>query len=424
MCFCIFTAMIYSQDRNVYWSHGLGENGTTWDFMETIFDAERQIDGRSPGYESQDGITVATDEVVDDLVNSYGEIGSRRASNIAIGHSMGGVVSRNIDITQTGINRRFGGIITVGSPNDGIILANNIANGKVSQAMNHACGEVLAGPTSEIPGVSITINAIIPEVICDVLSDLVIDPMLGSSLRVSGADMSVGSGVMNSINGGGSGIPQISIWGNEQSPVHWRLLSSLDTDNANDTKWVTNAEDFREVYQAFFIAHLSASVVTGIFGFIYPPLWAATAAEAFQAAQWKRGVRRFDRSEAMWNQLMACGGDITEQITVTYTTGVNCNCFGYTGSPEWINCINTYCGGNINGCWQTVTTTQEVISNGASDGFICRDAQIINGTPTSNHYRADGANHNEKTMHGKVQTEIRKVFQNRGAGDFFTTPIR
>ncbi len=420
--FCLIVTFSFGQDRNVYWAHGLGENSTTWDAMETIFDMERQIDGRSNGYVSQSGVATATADVLGDLVSNYGQAGSRLSNNIGIGHSMGGIVSRNIDVTQTGTNRRFGGIITVGSPNDGIMLANNIANGRVGQAMNHACGEVLAGPTSEIPGVGIIINFIIPEVICDVLSDQLIDPILGSSLSVSGANMSVGSAVMNTINGGGSGIPQISIWGNEESPVHWRLLSSMDTDNANDTKWVTNAEDYRELYQALYISHLSASVVAGVLGFFFPPIWAGAAVEALKAVQWKRGVRWFDRSEGMWNQLMACGGDVFEQVTVTYTNQiVNCNCFGYTGSPEWVNCLNTYCGGTINGCWQTVTTTQEVVVNGQSDGFICENAQIINSTPATNHYRADGANHNEETVHKQVEERIRDAWKRT---DFFQTPIR
>ncbi len=51
---------------------------------------------------------------------------------------------------------------------------------------------------------------------------------------------------------------------------------------------------------------------------------------------------------------------------------------------------------------------------------------LLTKTPTANHYRADGANHNEETATGSaVQGELRKCFDgSRGAQDFFTTPVR
>ena len=146
-------AMTYGQDRNVLWSHGLGENAATWNQMEAIFDAERRMSlgNQSPGYASFNGVAAATNETVNDIEAVFGQAGSRNPNNIGIGHSMGGNVLRNIDVTEVGADQRFGGIITVGTPNDGAAIVNSIDNGDVDAAITHACGELLAGPTSEIP---------------------------------------------------------------------------------------------------------------------------------------------------------------------------------------------------------------------------------------------------------------------------------
>ena len=93
----------------------------------------------------------------------------------------------------------------------------------------------------------------------------------------SAQDLQVGSPIINNINNNGSGIPQLSIWGNERSPVHWRLLSSLDSGNANDTEWVEIAEDFRAAYHTQFLIHTSVGIGAAIGGIFFPPLFGVAA---------------------------------------------------------------------------------------------------------------------------------------------------
>jgi hypothetical protein len=53
------------------------------------------------------------------------------------------------------------------------------------------------------------------------------------------------------------------------------------------------------------------------------------------------------------------------------------------------------------------------------------DAQIIDGTPQDDHYRAEEANHSEeKEPFSDVQLELRMIFESRPAGDIFLTPVR
>lgn len=403
-----------AQTRNVSWLHGLGENNTTWDDMELIFRNERTMitdaTDISGFFTSDEGIAVAQAEA--DILSD--------PNGIVIGHSTGGIVARAIDLDPTDA-RDFGGIISVGTPNSGAAISNSITNGDVDRAMTSACNSVLAGPTSVIPGVNIVIQAITPPIICEILSDNIVEPLLGEQNNQTGQDLAVGSNVINGMSGGTSGIPQISIWGNERSPVHWRLLSSLDTDNANDTRWVNRAEDFRSVYNGFFIAHTSAAVASGIGGFFVPGLWAVAAKQAFSAVQWKRGVRWFDNSESHWNQLIDCGNDRTQTIVLSvqtiYLPDQQCSCTEEI--PAEAGCWEHWemiCAENPDACWTTIEVTETVFVNGASDGFICEDSQI--GPVAIDVYEARDANHSEEVVHIEVQRQLRACFDR---DDFFDT---
>jgi pimeloyl-ACP methyl ester carboxylesterase len=411
LLFTSVNSTLFGQERNVSWLHGLGENGTTWDAMEAIFVAERNsftnASSTSPGFPSLNGVNASS--------NAVSPIISPDNNSIVIGHSMGGIVARDIDLSNPG---QIGGVISVGTPNNGAAISNSLANGDVDRATNFACNALLAGPSSEIPFVGILIQAITPPIICSILSEEVVVPLIGGQNNQSAMDLAVGSAVITDMAGGTSGIPQISIWGNERSPVHWRLASSMVSNNANDVELVNLAEDFRSVYNTFFIGHTSVAIATGILGSLFPPLLAATAKESFSAYQWKRGVRWFDNSEGYWNQLIDCGSTRTETITVYQSGEVDCDCLGYAGSAAWVACVNEYCDPYPVNCTQEpIHYSVEIIINGASDGFICEDSQI--GPVTTEIFEARGANHFEEVIHPNVTLRIREILDDENS--FFYT---
>ncbi|TAK36738.1 MAG: alpha/beta hydrolase [Saprospiraceae bacterium] len=387
-----------AQDRPVIWVHGLGENGTTWNIYDNLFDAERQIDGRSRAYNDGSGVATFATGVNDGITNDFPGTSGPGTTNIGIGHSLGGLAIRELDRTRTGNNRRLGGLITIGTPNDGAPIVNSIQNGNVTNAMNNACERLSAGPFSEIPYVPVIVKAVSNNIICNILSNNLLDGIFqAQAAGPSPADAALGSPFLTTLNSAGPNIPAISIRGNENSPVHWRLLSSFDTDNEDDTKYVEIANLMRNIYNGFYIYHLSGAVVGGVFGFINPVAWVVAAIHAWKATQWHKGKKWFDQSESIWNGLIGCTGGF-QDVTVTYTTQVvNCNCFGYTGSQPWIDCVMNLCGGSLNGCWQTVTYTTSIAVNNSSDGLFCDQTQLINGLPGGNYFEAKGVNHMEET---------------------------
>ncbi len=389
----ISSTMAFCQDRNVSWLHGLGGSGIVWDDVEDEFDMVRKINtaDNSPSYNSFNGITPPTTSLMSILPTDM--------NSLVVGHSMGGIVARNIDIASSG--NKMGGIITVGSPNNGAAIANSLINGDVGRATETACNSLFAGPTSEIPGINIIINSIIPEVICEVMEHTLVESLLESQNNPSTTNLAVQSTQINSLNLGTSGIPLISIWGDERSPVHWRLVSSIETSNTDENKWVNTAEDFRSFYNDIFLIHTSAAVVTGVLGFINPAFWTKTISHSYRAFQWKRGANWFDRSESIWNGLIDCKGEIvTIQAEVLVPSETyNCACYyGGNYDQEYEACLNYWiseCEQDPNDCWVTISENIYIRVNDRSDGFICEDSQIGNLAIES--YRAEGDNHYQET---------------------------
>lgn len=399
-----------AQTRNVSWLHGLGQNGTAWDEMEVIFRDEKLMitdaSDISIGYESEEGVQVAQDDAV--IISD--------PNGIVIGHSMGGVVARAIDDDPTD-QRDFGGIITVGTPNNGAAIANSLLNGDVANATNFACNSMLAGPTSEIPIVPINLQGFTVGMICNGVNNFIV-PLIEGQTNQSAQDLAVGSDVITNLSGQISGIPQVAIWGNERSPVHWRLLSSLASENENDTEWMDRARNFRTLYNVYSIAHTSVAVVTGIIGFFNAAAWKTTIVETYKAVQWRKGVKWLDNSEGYWNELIDCASTRTETVTFYQSGEVNCLDFGFTGSPQWIACVQQYCDPYPYCTQEPINYSVEIVLNGASDGFICKDSQI--GTvATEDIYEADQANHSEEVIHINVEREIRRILDDPSS--FFYT---
>lgn len=384
-----------TQDRPVIWVHGLGEDGTTWDIYEDLFDEERQIAGSSRNYIDGLGVATFATSVENGMITDFPGTFGPGCTNIGIGHSLGGLAIRELDRTRIGNNRRLGGLITIGTPNRGAPIVNSIQNGIVTAVMNDACLRLSAGPLSDIPFIPVEVQGINSNVICNILSINLLDEIFqAQATGPSPADAAEDSPFLTTLNSTAPNIPAISIRGNENSPVHWRLLSSLGTDNEDDTKYVEIANLMRNIYNGFYIYHLSATVVGGVLGFINPVIWAIAARHAWKASQWHTGKKWFDQSESIWNGLIGCTGDVIT-TTVTYTTNV-CGCFT-TGSTQWVDCLYEECDGLIQNCYQVVSYSFSTPVNNSSDGLFCDQTQLIDGLPTGNYYEAKGVNHMEQT---------------------------
>lgn len=440
-----------AQDRNVVWVHGWGEAQDIWAFYDELFSTERQMNGSRTNtdinYIDNSGIPFAANNARNLINNSANTgifqtnaiVGADPTRNMGIGHSLGGVVLRQIDRNENGstpANKTINGIITVGSPNYGAGMADAVANGNLQSVLTDGCSRLAAGPYSSPAAPIAVILGWNRENLCDFFWDELngIIPNAGSptlqDLRLTGDFMSNQNTGLNQFQ---SSLPRISIWGNENSPTHWRLLSSYVTMDAlgvanSDVLIPAVAHQFRGFYNHHFIMNTSFAIASAGLGFLNPWAFVAVPYFAYRAVQWKKGRDWFDNSESIWNALIVCQGSYT--LTFTETTYLADNCDHLmTGTAPWINCIQQWCNGDLLNCTQTTTVNQIVNVNHPSDGLVCSYSQILNDIPQNNIYMAEGANHRDETdtrtgqnpSSTDVMQDIFNEIWDRQLGDFFRT---
>ncbi|NOQ27853.1 MAG: hypothetical protein GQ564_21030 [Bacteroidales bacterium] len=404
-----------AQDRNVVWVHGLGEDEGLWEHYETIFTQERQMDAHRKSYYTGHGIENASARVISSVNYVLGS-DATNSQNIAIGHSMGGLIIRDIDREESG-NEMFGGIITVNSPNYGAAIANSIENGSVESVSLDACNKLSAGPLNQaLPLPWVILGNLTNDVLCNLLIDL--DPvqdLIGYSEALE--DLSVSSTKINEINNYSTSTPRISIWSAEDSPSHWHLASSFYSDCENDTELVDDINTARNAYKAYYDYNIGKAIANSWNPFL-------SALYFNRAAQWKKGYDWIDDSESIWNSLIKTTR--LEYYTYSY--------WDYRCIYVW----NEFDDGTKqiapppDECewqWVYVTTTSTVSVSYPSDGLLPEYTQKLEGIPGGNIYKVTGANHMEVTnMSNSSQGDITRTrfdqIWDRQLGDFFRTNKR
>ena len=427
--FCISLLLLQNSmaQRNVIWVHGLYEDEHFWTHYNQIFDNELAEFTNSSSYKgdfSTSSITNGAYDLMYKMTNYYGYTNSNNYRNIGIGHSMGGLMIRETDRLRDGTSKKFGGYITVCTPNYGAPIANTLLEINLDDLANDACNTLNAGPTSEFAPVDFGIDLSINH-LCNYSIDLAnINKYIPDSTILE--NLKEGSSAINAINNytnnNNPNIPRISIWANENSPVHWRLLSTTMYPNDPDSKLVNKVNIIRASYNAHYLIHRSAAVFyITIFGTSFSIL---NPLAGYKAAQWKKGRDWIDNSENQWNGLIKT----TKRIPQTYWVEVWEPC-----SPIGVGAIDEdYMGRPVApdpdcGEWVWRQRTRYISVNYPSDGLLPQYTQELQGIPYNNKYEVDGANHLEvgnMTIDGNGVDETREVLRDifsRPPSDFFRT---
>ena len=401
-----------AQSRGVVWVHGLGSKANEWTQWADLFTAERQLNTQSRGsFTSDQGVNTMAGQVR----GSY----SANSQNIYFGHSLGGVVGRHIDATD---GNTFGAIITAGSAHDGARIANAAGNGELVNAVAGGVQAMAAGPTSD-PTLGLLTGSlfIVAGTAVSVAVNLLKQPtqvyLTNDILNQSATDLAEGSGYLS----GGprntqTNTAKLLIYGNEESPVHWRIASEQAFDDERMAGWANTAFD---IYSAAMWTNYGFATAAGIltFGLGAIPFVAI-------AIQWSRGMNwvRYD-SERVWNYLIGAG--IPSTFTVCQQN-INWGSFGQCMNAvgqgatydDYIRCQqqNSY-----QSCYTYYAST-----NGQSDGFVKAPSQSGFNSAWANNARREeafGVNHLQMKKHPNMETIYRRAF-NGEVGDRFETPRR
>ncbi len=385
--------------RTAVWVHGVNSNNTWWaNYAATFAGVRANLNSDNRTYRSDRMANMVTD-----IRNGAG----RNNQHIYIGHSMGGVALRDLAINNPG---HLGGIITVGSPLNGAMALNSLNNGNLERSLQLGIREIVAGPLSVgfvrfyVIRQGLSMNDAF-----NALNNVITD--VQGAFGVAGRELQANSAYINTFENQNTGVPTLSIWGNENRPVHWRLASTEVFDN--DTELPDIVSQIGDVYHGIYIAKL----VTGGIGLFYN--WFKAGRRFYQAIQWKRGrdyIR--SRSESDWNNLIGatrterqnrCRWDYACDRTIGRGPG-------QIGIYPIDDAIQFNCG------YQQVCYSINVPINEPSDGLIHRTSQRGDGTrwARGNHENeeAEGANHQEQNDHIEVFNALNDAFNGDNQGIF------
>ena len=386
-----------TSNRNVVLLHGLQEtNG--WvpfrNFFTNPGPDRRRMNADAPNFSSSGSLGSVAGGVSSSFFGS---------NSLTICHSLGGVVARRLDKANT----PMGGIVTVGSPMDGAPIANAIGDGRAAQAVSDGINTMVRGPLASLGHAHklITVFGV-------AIGAYDLPNLIGAQLNSSKFG---GSAIINDIGIGGFGIeqdknasptntPKISIWGNENSPIHWHLMQSEDGEN-----WPNRANNLSILYEVGFFVHIGIAA----WNWYNPVGWWS----AYAAYEWYGGWQWIDNdSERIWNNLI--GSDLVAEQCYTYDTQFctypddRCD----DTPSNWQYCQLICTPGIATACVQ-------VHSNGISDAFISATSQRGDGSPSWRQgggglvstIEAMGVNHKEEVQADNA--EMRGAFNRVFSGE-------
>jgi len=258
--FCAVLMPAYTLgQREVIWQHGLngeeerGKNkpetkGDFWKDYAVQFERERQMNSTFKPVTTKLGVPAMAEELVRETSSVSGP------QTIGIGHSMGGLALREI-VAETA-PEHIGGLITVGSPLSGAQIADGIIRGDASALVGEAARQIGKGPAREFlpPGfiiVTSSIGVFTAERLWKIIEEYIDDILNNDFTPQTVADLSVRGNYMRRARNYSITMPKISIYGAENSPVQYRLVSSYG--RHDDGKIPRKISEAQAVYLSYVI---------------------------------------------------------------------------------------------------------------------------------------------------------------------------
>ncbi len=425
--FLIFS-FLYSQEKKVVWVHGLnghteGENKSIWaKKYATEFQNQRKMNSLTTDYNktSNSGVANYAKYIIDNTRSHY--------RGIAIGHSMGAMALREIDVYH---QKPFSGIITVGAPLKGGNIINTDAG--INFAQNTAYYGKRWIVASAAVGLAAVAGSLLPKVfgaafignyysaafiasVVGINSELMLKEdgiirwkaeNMAPNSGLTQSDLQPNSGYTNQFNNTYTNTPKIQIFGNEYQPVAWHVLETNNLIALSTVRLINYAS-------------LTAALAWGVYAYWNP--WAAYASyecfqthhyfkdngngnaqwhtDVIQSSHWEKRSWHFWRLSKVWNCLTE---NKVEQRW-------NCRKWGWF---SWLCNAISYavsivtCFWNV--IWELVTQEYWELVLDPSDGVVPLSSQKGEGQEWSRNaiqIEALGVNHNEMGNHD----EMTKIF--------------
>lgn len=448
LCFTAMQLMAQSDiKKRVYWVHGLGGSPAKWNVYEPYFSKQRPtIDATRPGYDSGKGLVNGGD-VVAPQMPYFGTIGANDEADIAkdaiaIGHSMGGLVTRDVARDwRNGKNKpRFQGFVCIGSSHSGAPIGNSVQNGNVAKMIHKGIGKLLAGPAlAAVSGLgalagavgaigaggaavlaSATTGAVGGGIVGGAgtafvlwgkgLTPSAIQGLLDVQTQASGSlNLRVGGPEVVQLNAAAPPpMPKVAIKGIEEEPIVWRIANQVTDDPANspvntytDQPFVDNIHQSQNIYVAVGVLYTVLGTVALVtLNFPSAALCYVTAAAFFIGADW------FDQANDEWHAIIGAG-NFTQ--TVCYQTG-NMVSICLDPDPQVQAGCEQMCPPDKDGCLVPEEICYQQLIFMESDGVVPLNSQDALPDKLPWTRTAMGAGHQEERNHPQMTKFLEEVF--------------
>lgn len=414
----LFNHQAIAQNSYV-WLHGLNDNWNCWTVYNNAF---TPVAGTRLGYSSNNSIV--------GIANTLAPSVTSRPNTIIIGHSLGGLVAREIESRR---NPNIRGIITIGTPHQGAYIQNSIAAGKqktfLSNTVNKFDNAVVLSTAALIGPFSLVKAAVTVIVSGSVygLSEWLLKPYINSQMADGSQqcekDMQVSSAYMNNIEPRSVNVPILTFAAEEDRWSIARLAycgkekTVLQTNaNANtDGKFDIPGYNYTKAAQvgSYSISgiHASCAVAAIALGWWNPYSWFAAGLNVTAGAYWLT-VGNYITSGLDYDHSVLVGSYAYEKRTYCYEV-LTC------GEMELMqkviqpnDCITEY-----------MCQTYTVAVPCSHDGIVSTYTQQLDRSKGSNVIWANetikGANHMEEFNHKNTREEFRKAIEDGYYHPFF-----
>lgn len=393
---------VNAQSNKYVWIHGLNGTADSWNVYQNAFTPGN---GSRPEYKSDKSITSISEGYWNANSDKFGK------NTILVGHSMGGLVARELERNHSSSIK---GIITIGTGHQGAQFAkelqyggglNKLANNVVSKGSSCVTSTLVAFSFT-FPGIS---AALIPTAkVVDGIAAVLVSPIGNIALNEIAAsgfnknctdDLQPSSSFIKTLEQRKVNVPVLTFACEEdrwQLPrtVHCQLNykklatdPNINSDGNYDMAGYNALNTTNNVIKIGGHTHTGFAVVCGVAGFWNPYLWAAAAAHTAAAVTW------YSTSDYIDNGL-----DFDHAVLI--------GAYRVDAIPE-----------NHQFLWKKWTTYNYITVPEPHDGIVPVKSQQLDKSKGTNVIWANatikGVNHMEERNHFKTRKEFELLFDGR-----------
>ena len=357
--------------------------------------------------------------------------------NFIIAHSQGGIVSRSTDKMYDDLgmqgDRRFGGIVTFGSPHGGAEILNN--KDQFNPFAVEACKALSEGPEQDGIQHNPVVDFFVPNEtfdgirgkLCNILGNDLAPIMMKDQFQEITEDYKVGAAALAELNGHNSSIPRVALYGTETEPVFYRQVYSLRVKTPNqfphfeadsDQELVDNYNKLLNKYKAKYELYKARVEYLETQGLPCGPLkWICCAAfcTIWDTEYWQKKAKR-DKWKLGVDWLTSSNNKYKTIIGAIKTQWVNsyqCNCNGFSFPTSQPSCPQGCTLSSTGGFWQ--------VTDKPSDGVALAESAMA--YPGAQAAELPGSNHQQMRNDSNTKVKLLALFAG-GFGDYFSTAVR